>query len=115
MYPFEEVFALLDERLAKTGRRVWISYILIQGKNASDEHARAVASILRERRRETRHLYHVNLIPYNKAYGVDPSMETPSRSEVVRFHDILKEHNISVSIRNAFGVDIDAACGQMHA
>ena len=32
MYPFSEVFSLLDERIALTGRRVWIAYLLLQGK-----------------------------------------------------------------------------------
>ncbi|CDJ51847.1 GPI transamidase 8, putative [Eimeria brunetti] len=32
MYPFSEVFTLLDERIALTGRRVWIAYLLLQGK-----------------------------------------------------------------------------------
>lgn len=32
MYPFPEVFNLLDERIALTGRRVWIAYLLLQGK-----------------------------------------------------------------------------------
>ncbi|PFH31172.1 radical SAM domain-containing protein [Besnoitia besnoiti] len=115
MYPMEEVFELLDERLAKTGRRIWISYILIKGRNNSEAHARALAELLRDRRRETRHLYHVNVIPYNKGKPFKPRMESPSSVEVNSFTDILRKLNLSVSRRHTFGTTIDAACGQMHA
>ncbi|KAL8270774.1 hypothetical protein Esti_005300 [Eimeria stiedai] len=65
LYPFPEVFELLDERLALTGRRVWIAYLLLKDCNDSREHAKELASLIRERRRQTRHLYHVSLIEYN--------------------------------------------------
>ncbi|CBZ50279.1 uvrd-like DNA helicase, C terminal, related [Neospora caninum Liverpool] len=115
MFPMEEVLDLLDERLAKTGRRIWISYILIKGRNDTDDHARALAALLRARRLPTRHLYHVNVIPYNKAQGVEPSMQSPSAAEVNHFTDLLRKLNLSVSRRHTIGSAIDAACGQMHA
>ncbi|KFG37150.1 radical SAM domain-containing protein, partial [Toxoplasma gondii FOU] len=115
MFPMEEVFDLLDERLAKTGRRIWISYILIKGRNNTEEHAKALAALLRERRRPTRHLYHVNVIPYNTAQGVESSMQPPSATEVNHFTDLLRKLHLSVSRRHTIGSAIDAACGQMHA
>lgn len=73
MYPFQEVFELLDKHLARTGRRVWIAYVLIKGKysfkvdiNDTVDHAQALGNFIRSRPGDVRHLYHVNLIPYNK-------------------------------------------------
>ncbi|KAL8429775.1 hypothetical protein Efla_006527 [Eimeria flavescens] len=74
LYPFNEVFELLDERLGLTGRRVWIAYLLLHGRNDSVDHAKALAAIIRERRKQTRHLYHVSLIEYNEATGKNNSL-----------------------------------------
>ncbi|OEH79706.1 GPI transamidase [Cyclospora cayetanensis] len=74
MYPFPEVLDLLDERIALTGRRVWIAYLLLEGQNDSAEHAKALAALLRERRIETRHLYHISLIAYNEGLASTNSL-----------------------------------------
>ncbi|VWU53281.1 radical SAM protein, putative, partial [Hepatocystis sp. ex Piliocolobus tephrosceles] len=66
LFPFNEVFDLLDDRIAKTGRRVWISYILIKDLNDSKEHAEALCDHICKRPSTIRYLYNVCLIPYNK-------------------------------------------------
>merc|ERR1712187_335458 len=65
MFPLDQVLEALDQRIRKTGRRVWICYLLLQGKNDTPDHARALVQLLRDRPSETRYLYHVNLRPYN--------------------------------------------------
>jgi 23S rRNA (adenine-C8)-methyltransferase len=70
-----------------------------------------------------RHLYHVNLLPYNyteKGAEAKEDLGAPDgwrekSTNVVEFMHILQKNDISCSYRNAFGVDIDAACGQMAA
>ncbi|BAM41749.1 florfenicol resistance protein [Theileria orientalis strain Shintoku] len=31
LYPFQDAYKIMDERIRKTGKRIWISYILIKG------------------------------------------------------------------------------------
>eukprot|EP00366_Plasmodium_knowlesi_P003426 XP_002260923.1 radical SAM protein, putative [Plasmodium knowlesi strain H] len=66
LFPFHEVLDLLDSRIARTGRRVWISYILLKDVNDSKDHAEALCNHIVQRPRAVRYLYNVCLIPYNK-------------------------------------------------
>merc|ERR1711957_852575 len=63
MYPMANIFEVLDARIQKTGRRIWIGYLLLEGMNDSLEHARALVQLIKERPAEIRYLYHVNLLP----------------------------------------------------
>lgn len=65
MYPFQEVFNSLDERIRITGKRIWISYVLMKGENDTREHAEELVRVIKKRPEELQYLYHVNLIPYN--------------------------------------------------
>ncbi|CDJ35982.1 GPI transamidase 8, putative [Eimeria mitis] len=117
MYPFSEVFTLLDERIALTG------------VNDSPEHAKALAALIRDRRRTTRHLYHVSLIEYNDGnailcagnlqnmppQGVPSTLRRADSKRLQQFEEVLDAASISHSRRNYFGRDIDAACGQQFA
>jgi 23S rRNA (adenine2503-C2)-methyltransferase len=56
---------------------------------------------------------YVNLIPYNETnYN---KYKKSSKERILAFYDILKKHNINVTIRKEFGLGIDAACGQLRA
>lgn len=112
-FPLQEVLSALDRHIRKTGRKVYIAYILLRGVNDSPEHAEAVASLLRGRG-EGEHLYHVNLIPYNSTDATPQHYESSDRSLVNRFVRILKSKGIHVTVRTQFGGDIDAACGQLY-
>mmetsp|Transcript_4045 Transcript_4045/g.9493 ORF Transcript_4045/g.9493 Transcript_4045/m.9493 type:complete len:375 (+) Transcript_4045:60-1184(+) len=115
MFPMEEVFNVLDQRIRSTGRRIWICYLLLQGINDSADHARALAQIIRDRPAETRYLYHVNLLPYNVGRAV-PERYSRARPEgVEQFQRVLQQKRVSSSYRNSFGHGIDAACGQLFA
>ncbi|SOV24808.1 radical SAM protein, putative [Plasmodium sp. DRC-Itaito] len=116
LFPFNEVFDLLDERIAKTGRRVWISYILIKNLNDSKDHAEALSDHICKRPNNIRYLYNVCLIPYNKAKNVDENFHRLDETEkILQFEKILKKSGISFFYRNSFGYSIDAACGQLYA
>ncbi|EER16146.1 conserved hypothetical protein [Perkinsus marinus ATCC 50983] len=39
VYPFAKVFDVLDDRIKRTGRRIWISYLLLKGINDSERYA----------------------------------------------------------------------------
>ncbi|GIX61320.1 23S rRNA methyltransferase [Babesia caballi] len=68
IYPFQEVFSSLDERIRLTGKRVWVSYVLMKGENDTREHAEELVKVIKSRPEELQYLYHVNLIPYNTEY-----------------------------------------------
>eukprot|EP00933_Yihiella_yeosuensis_P014697 TRINITY_DN13066_c0_g7_i1.p1 TRINITY_DN13066_c0_g7~~TRINITY_DN13066_c0_g7_i1.p1 ORF type:complete len:400 (+),score=66.01 TRINITY_DN13066_c0_g7_i1:38-1201(+) len=115
MFPMAEVFDVLDQRIRKTGRRIWICYLLLQGQNDTPEHARALASLIRERPTETRYLYHINLLPYNVGRAVPDKYCRASAEGVETFQKVLQMNRVSSSYRNSFGHGIDAACGQLYA
>jgi len=112
-FPLREVLKVLDQHIYHTGRKVYIAYILLRGINDSNEHAEAVASLLRERG-SWEHLYHVNLIPYNSTDVTPQSYKQSDRERVNKFVRILKSKGINVTVRAQFGTDIDAACGQLY-
>lgn len=115
MYPMKNVFEVLDQRIRKTGRRVWVSYLLLKGQNDSADHARALVQLLRERPSETRYLYHVNLLPFNVGRSVPEEFGRAEATGVESFQQILQQNRVSNSYRNSFGHRIDAACGQLFA
>ncbi|CAD2093834.1 radical SAM protein, putative [Plasmodium vinckei lentum] len=116
LFPFHEVLDLLDDRIAKTSRRVWISYILIKDVNDSTDHAEALCEHILKRPPSVRYLYNVCLIPYNKAKNVCDEFQRLDEEEKIRqFEKILRKHRISFFYRNSFGYAIDAACGQLFA
>lgn len=114
MYPLQQVFEVLDRRIKKTGRRIWISYLLLKGQNDTLEHARAVVQLLKERPSETRYLYHINLLPYNVGRAVADNFARAELGGVEGFQKILQQSGISSSYRNSFGHGIDAEIGRAH-
>lgn len=115
MFPMAEVFDVLDRRIRQTGRRVWVVYLMLEGQNDSDEHARGLVQKLKERPSETRYLYHVNLLPYNVGRAVPDHFARVAAPQVEAFQKVLQQNGISSSYRNSFGHGIDAACGQLYA
>lgn len=115
VYPIEDVFHELDKRILKTGRRTWIAYLLLEGLNDTPLHAEELGRLIESRHAGARHLYHVNLLPYNNAKSVKDGFKRLDHSSVTEFQRRLLDRGISTSCRNSFGSLIDAACGQLHA
>lgn len=112
-FPLHDVLNKLDQHIGETGRKVYIAYILLRGQNDSNEHAEAIAALLRDRG-PWEHLYHVNLIPYNSTDVTPESFRQSDKDRVRKFAGILKSQGIKVTVRTQFGTDIDAACGQLY-
>ncbi|WP_416667167.1 23S rRNA (adenine(2503)-C(2))-methyltransferase RlmN [Egbenema bharatensis] len=106
-YPLEALLDECREYVQITGRRVTFEYILLAGLNDEPDHAAELAHHLRGFQT------HVNLIPYNPIQEVD--YQRPDRHRIQTFTDMLKQHNIAVSVRYSRGLDADAACGQLRA
>lgn len=112
-FPLSACLDVLDEHVAATRRKVYLAYLLIDGRNDTDAHARDLARLVAERGRPE--LFHANVIPYNPAAGVDPAYRRPPPGRVRRFLRILRDHGVHATQRTQFGDGLDAACGQLHA
>lgn len=88
-------------------RRIFFEWTLIEGRNDSPEHARALARFVRGIPAQ------INLIPLNPTIGYAGA---PGHPEAVRrFQSILREAGLPVSVRQRRGIDIAAGCGQLAA
>ncbi|KAF8822641.1 radical SAM domain-containing protein, partial [Cardiosporidium cionae] len=115
LYPIPEVFQLLDDRLLKCRRRIWINYLLLSGINDSIEHAKALVDIIRGRSLIVRHLYHLNLLAPNALYSMMDQPEQMNEISASFFQAILRQNSISCSVRHSLGQDIGAGLGQLQA
>jgi 23S rRNA (adenine2503-C2)-methyltransferase len=106
-WPVAEVIAAGRRFAARSGRRVSIEYVMIDGVNDSAGQAEGLVELARGWRS------HVNLIPLNPTPGSRWSGTSPAGIE--RFVQILRGGGISVTVRDTRGREIEAACGQLHA
>ena len=106
-WPVAEVVAAGRRFAGRTGRRVSLEYVMIDGLNDTDQHADGLIELARGWRS------HLNLIPLNPTPGSRWS-GTPAAG-VERFARRLREGGVSVTVRDTRGREIDAACGQLHA
>ncbi|HEU4714282.1 MAG TPA: 23S rRNA (adenine(2503)-C(2))-methyltransferase RlmN [Pyrinomonadaceae bacterium] len=97
------------EKTLKPNERYTFEYVMLEGVNDGEEHARQLANLLNRHALQAK----VNLIPHNPA---EPLPYRPSTDETVdRFKDILESKGIHVYVRRPRGRDIFAACGQLAA
>ena len=110
-WPIEQLMAACRdfEKSLKRGERFTFEYVMLDGVNDSDEHARQLANLLHRYRLHAK----VNLIPHNPA---EPLPYQPSpRDRVEAFQQILESKGVHAFIRRPRGQDILAACGQLAA
>jgi len=103
-YTIGEIIDSAKYYFNKTGRRVIIEYILLDGINASTSNAVELAKRLKGLN------CHINLIPYNDTAKV---FKKPSNETVDHFLSTLKKNGMTATIRKTSGDDIDGACGQL--
>ena len=105
-WPLDQLMAACRTYSETTGRRIFYEWTLIEGKNDTVEHARAVGELLRGLPAQ------VNLIPLNPTAGYDGAA---TRTEAAkRFQKILKdEFAMPSTVRQRRGIDIAAGCGQL--
>ena len=105
-WPLDDLMAACRTYSEQTGRRIFYEWTLIEGKNDTAEHARAVGALLHGLPAQ------VNLIPLNPTLGFEG---TPTQNEAARsFQKILREEfALPSSVRQRRGIDIAAGCGQL--
>jgi len=107
-YPLKDLMASLDNYVAKTNKRIFYEYIMINGVNDDIKLAHDLWKLLEWK------LAHVNFIPYNPwewAWWID-YLATP-RFIIEKFQKILNHYWVVSTIRMTMWDDIDAACGQL--
>lgn len=102
-FSLREVMGALDEYIEKRGRQVMFEYLMIDGINDKEIHAKQLAALMQSP------LYMVNLIRYNPTGKYKPS----KAQSIKKFKNILMRAGVRVTQRQTFGGDINAACGQL--
>lgn len=106
-FPIPELMAACERYVAKTNRKVFFEYVMLEDVNDDAESARALTELMQG------HLYHVNLIPYNST--PDAPYAATSERRIWEFAAILDAAGVPVTVRQNMGRDIAAACGQLRA
>jgi 23S rRNA (adenine2503-C2)-methyltransferase len=105
-YPIKEVLAACKRYMeGKKRRRVTVEYVMLDGVNDSDQHARELVRVLKGLPSK------VNLIPFNPF--PQSHYKRSSAKRIDRFGDILIQAGLVTITRKTRGDDIDAACGQL--
>ena len=103
-WPIANLLSACRRYADRTGRRVFIEYLLLEGVNDGLADARRLATHLRDGR------FHVNLIEYNPTEGPYRGSSAERRR---RFAEELESAGLRPSVRRSRGADISAACGQL--
>lgn len=107
-YGLEELLqACADYPGASNARRITFEYVMLKGKNDSDDDAHELVRLLKEYDLPAK----VNLIPFNPWPGSEYECSDPDR--IRSFSNIVFAGGISAPVRTPRGRDIDAACGQL--
>lgn len=104
-YPLTDLAEALIEYNHRSGRRVTLEYMLIDGVNDSDSDMDALAAFCDGIN------CHVNLIPMNEVEH--SSLRNSSKEKVNRWVKGLSSVGIVCSIRDSRGSDVAGACGQL--
>lgn len=105
-YPIRELMdACRAYPTLNNARRITFEYVMLKDVNDRDEHAHALAAMLRDIPSK------INLIPFNAWPGA--VYERSSETRIRQFAKILMDSGYSSPIRTPRGEDILAACGQL--
>lgn len=106
-YDYKTLLAACRDYVRVTNKRITFEYILIDGVNDTQKHAKELAENLRGI------LCHINLIPFNGVAGKKFAAAKALRAE--EFRGVLKQNGFEATIRRELGSDIDGACGQLRS
>jgi 23S rRNA (adenine2503-C2)-methyltransferase len=106
-YPLKDLMSSLDEYTAKTNKRIFYEYIMINWINDNIKLAHELWQLLEWK------LAHVNFIPYNAWEGTWWTYSPTPRFIIEKFQKILQHYWVVSTIRATMWDDIDAACWQL--
>lgn len=104
-YKIQEIIEACRVYFDKTGRRVSLEYVLIEGENDRPRDLDNLAHLFQGP------MWHINLLPLNpiKEYRGRPTRE----AGIFAFEEALHRCGVHASVRRKRGEDIDGACGQL--
>lgn len=106
-WPIEELMAAIRAFKLKEHRRVTWEYVMLDGVNDSPKHAKELIKLIQGIPSL------VNIIPFNEWPG-SPFKCSPQEN-IDKFAEVVKKSGVSVTVRQARGEDILAACGQLRS
>lgn len=106
-WPLSDLVAAFHTYQQRTGRRLFIEWTLIDGKNDSIAQAQHMAELLAGLDA------HVNLIPLNPTPGYEGQPTDMVAAD--EFQQVLQEAGFPCTIRQRRGIDVAAGCGQLKA
>jgi 23S rRNA (adenine2503-C2)-methyltransferase len=105
-YPLQDLIAACNRYLEHAPRDfITMEYVMLDGVNDSDAHARGLLGIARQVRCK------FNLIPFNPFPESGFTRSSPER--IRKFAQVLQRGGLTVTTRKTRGDGIDAACGQL--
>ncbi|MBU2765745.1 bifunctional tRNA (adenosine(37)-C2)-methyltransferase TrmG/ribosomal RNA large subunit methyltransferase RlmN, partial [Acidithiobacillus ferrivorans] len=104
-YPLAELLAACRRYPLPPRRRITFEYVMLDGLNDADTHARELLRLLRDIPAM------VNLIPFNPFPGSNYKRSPQLRIDA--FRDIILRGDVMTVTRRPRGDDIAAACGQL--
>jgi len=113
-YSIEQIMELLDAYIRKNKRKVFLPYLMLKEINDTPQHLRALEQLILKRK-DVAYLYHVNLIRYHSSPLMGKKFQCSSKKTIDWFKRELEKTRIGVTIRESFGEDAYAACGQLYA
>jgi 23S rRNA (adenine2503-C2)-methyltransferase len=106
-YPLAELLDACGRVPLKRRNRITFEYVMLAGVNDFAADARRLVKLLGPLRAK------VNLIVFNPFPGSE--LRASPREAVEAFQAILRQGNLTATIRESRGSDIQAACGQLYA
>lgn len=104
-YPITELLEVAKAYAEFRGRPVTFEYVVIDGKNDSDQSAKQLIAMLRG------YPCKVNLIPLNDC--TTEGLHRPKEEYIDLFSKKLHDGGLTVTVRRSGAQDIDGACGQL--
>jgi len=107
-----ELMDAIEYYYRKTKLPITYEYIPFENLNDTEDDAKRLAKIYK------RVPSRINLIPFNdisftNPQGISAELKATKASEIQRFSTQIRNYGGVVTVRDTFGSDIDAACGQL--
>ncbi len=106
-FPLRKLMDAVDRFSARSGRRIFYEYVVLDGKNNREEDGEALGKLL------SRRLAHVNFIPYNVNPECGKDLRKPDIESIRRMQNILMKYGVPSTVRMTMGDEMAAACGQL--